>query len=191
MYARSARAGELASITSLDISKRPRPPARTSRSTSRLGIVTDVPDADLARRLRTSLHQEPHLLPQRMLPDRDLDVAHGADFLVVDGKVSVSATHSGPRQLTPGLRRLEAEAGQRRFGGERLAPGLHQKLRPEGDAPADSKPAHGADAGALKPVLGQLPGYSGGQETVERRRRIDADLQVLRRDLPESGLVQT
>jgi len=90
------------------------------------------------------------------------------DFLTVDGKESVTALHSGPRQLTLGLRRLESEAGQGRFGGERLAPGLYQKLRPDGGASADSKPAHGADAGALKSVLGQLPGYGGGQETVER-----------------------
>jgi hypothetical protein len=46
-------------------------------------IIADMPGTDLSRSLRATLHEHSHLLPERVLADRGLDVANRLHRLAV------------------------------------------------------------------------------------------------------------
>ncbi len=58
-----------------------------------------MPDDELARRFRTALYQETHLVPERALAERSLYPVTVAHLLTINGEDQFSALHPGPRQL--------------------------------------------------------------------------------------------
>jgi hypothetical protein len=57
-----------------------------------------VPDLKFARRFRTALYQETHLVPERVLADRSLYPFTVSHLLTINGEDRFSALHPGPRQ---------------------------------------------------------------------------------------------
>jgi hypothetical protein len=62
-----------------------------------LGIVTDVCNLEFAGRFGAPLDGEPHHIPDRVLTNCGLNLAHGADFLAIDRQESFSTSDAGPR----------------------------------------------------------------------------------------------
>jgi hypothetical protein len=53
---------------------------------SRLRVVVYVLDLKLARRFRTALYQETHLVPERVLADHSLNLCEGAHLMTINGE---------------------------------------------------------------------------------------------------------
>jgi len=54
-----------------------------------------VPDLELARSFHTALDQETHLVPERVLADRNLNLSKVAHLLAINRGTSFSGTYSG------------------------------------------------------------------------------------------------
>ena len=58
-----------------------------------------MPDDELARRFRTALDQVTHLVPERALAERILNLLATTHLLTINREDQFSALHPGPRQL--------------------------------------------------------------------------------------------
>ncbi len=64
-----------------------------------------MPDDELARRFRTALCQEMHLVPERAFAERILNLLATAHLLTINREDQLSALHFRPRQLASPLGR--------------------------------------------------------------------------------------
>jgi len=58
-----------------------------------------MPDDELARRFRTALDQQTHLVPKRALAERIINLLATVHLLTINGEDQVSALHFRPRKL--------------------------------------------------------------------------------------------
>ena len=85
-----------------------------------------MPDDKLARRFRTALDQETHLVPERALAERILNLLATAHLLTINRENQFPALYPGPRQLAFPPGRQENESGRLGFGGGCVAPRVDQ-----------------------------------------------------------------